>query len=285
MATSFEQIVQGEEPKSIRKLDSGKSGALVASYNGGLQAVIKPVKEKLPNGKETQRGLSVSTQPYREVAFYRLAKLYGFQDIVPETVLTEKAIKGVVASAQEFLPAFHLRDLQPKLKDKDRADWSAKLRETALMVSKRYWRQLVVLDLVAGARDRHANNAGVLMNVTRTKPEYRLKAWDNACTFGKTFEKYHNVFHKYLFRNTLNLDALWPAIDKLTHRDFVATLGELISSDEVDHAWMRHQFIGEFPYRLPWKIMSEGNDTADGFPPYLSYFEPVVEPDVALVVA
>ena len=279
MADMFRQVVTETQPESVKPLPSGKSGALVATYRGGLRAVIKPVKETMPSGKPRQRGIAVRTHPFRECAYYQLAKLVGFDHLVPETVMIEH--EGVKASAQAFLPAMHLRDLNPKLKDVHARGWRRGVVKTAAKVPRRFWRQLVALDLIAGSRDRHANNVGIQMVLHEEKPAYRLVAWDNAVTFGLTFAKYHNVFHKFMFRTALDFEDVWPALDKLTQDDFIVALAEYLTAQEIEHAWLRLVFIRDaFPYRLPWTLCSGGSDEADGFPAYASFFDTDEKPSI-----
>ena len=277
MKSSFEKTVTETSPEKVVPIKDGKSGALLATYKSGIKAVIKLAKKKLPNGKRRQRGITVISHPQREVAYYRLAKLLGFEDLVPETVLTEKAVEGHTASAQLFVPAVKLRSLQPRLSDVSSSTWKSDLVDTALRVPKSQWRKLLALDIIAGARDRHANNVGVLMRVSGGKPTYQVVAWDNAVTFGKTFEKYHNVFHKLLFRRVVNFDSVWPTLDSITQQDLHKALGGLLSPEEVAHAYLRLSFFQDYPYRLPWKVCSQGHDSPHEFPSYEPYFEPFVE--------
>jgi len=281
--STFSTLVLEKTPTSVKHLTEGKTGALLATYANGVKAIVKPAKRKLPNGKTTQRGISVGSHPRREVAFYQLSKLLGF-NIVPETVLTTKAVPGVEASVQVFMPAYHLKQFNPKLSDVHNKGWKTTLIKTALRVSKDQWRQLLALDIIAGARDRHANNVGVTMHIEDNRPIYNLVAWDNAATFGLTFARYHNVFHKYLFRQSVNFDKIWPVLDKITLKDLRRTLGPYVSEEEVGHAFMRMEFFQEYPYKLPWRVASDGNDGPSDFPDYKAFFEPVVEKAQHLVV-
>lgn len=285
MKSAFAKIVTETKPTEVKSLKEGVSGALIATYRSGLRAVLKPSKEKLPNGNKRQRGLLVSTQPQREVAFYELAKLMGkpFEMLVPETVLTTH--EGVPASAQLFLPgAMQLHDLNEKIpKLRGKKGWRAEVKKTALLVPKAYWRRLLALDIIAGARDRHARNVGITVHLSADKPTYRLHAWDNACTFGKTFKRYHNVFHKFIFRAYVNFDDIWPAWDRLTLEAMQSTLGDLLTAEEVVDAFLRVQFFHEYPYRLPWKVCSQGHDSSKDFPPYTAFFKPVIEQPQHLV--
>lgn len=286
MLSNFAQIVKEQEPSKVEPLPEGKSGALLATYSSGVRAVVKPVKDTLPNGKKKQRGISVATHPYREVAYYELAKLLGFEDVVPETVLTHKAVKDKVASAQLFVPnTLKLKDIEPDLRDTHTKGWSKLLTQAALRVPKAYWRQLLALDIIAGTRDRHSNNVGVRLRVSEGKAVYRLVAWDNAVCFGESFKLYHNVFHKFIFRHSVNFDAVWPVWDDLTLEDFHDTFSELLSQKEIAHAYLRLRFFQDYPYRLPWKVVSEGHDCPQEFPDYRAYFEPVVESTDRLVLA
>lgn len=276
----FATLVQ-EKPTKVAQLSSGKSGALLCTYRTGMKAVVKPVKDNMPSGKTRQRGILISTHPYRECAYYQLAKLLGFDHLVPETVMTTYA--GVPASAQQFVPAQHIKQLNEDASDVHAPGWRNAVVATALKVPKSSWRQLLALDIIAGARDRHANNVGLLMSITGDRPTYRLVAWDNAVTFGLTFARYHNVFHKYLFRDAVDFTEIWPALDNVTYTDMLTALGDYITEEEVNHAFLRLKFIrDDYPYRLPWTVCSQGAEEADDFPAYVSFFEPSDEKQQAL---
>lgn len=275
--SAFSDLVTKERPLRLEKADGGKSGALVATYEGGVKAVVKMPKEKLPSGHRKQRGIPAALHPTREVAFYRAAKLLGFGDLVPETVLTKKAVPGCVSSAQLFIPAHHLHELDPDLNDVDDPHWGTTLMRTCVVVPKPFWRSLLALDILGGVRDRHANNVGFIMRSEDDRPIYRIVAWDNAVSFGETFDRYHNVFHKYLFRRSVDLADTWAVFDNLTRSDLSYALDEFLSPVEIEHAFLRTRFFIDFPYRLPWKVCSKGHDDPHEFPDYRTYFEPVVE--------
>ena len=275
--SEFSDIVIKEKPRKLQKAPGGKSGALLATYDNGVKAIIKVSKDKLPSGHRKQRGIAASLHPTREVAFYRAAEMLGFEDIVPETVLTTKAVEGALSSAQKFVPAHHLNELQPKLKNIDDPHWGSTLAETCMAVPKKFWKHLLALDILGGVRDRHANNVGLLVRTEDDRPIYRLVAWDNAVSFGKAFDRYHNVFHKYLFRRSVDLGETWHALDGLRRADLRDSVGEYLQPDEVEDAYLRVRFFLDFPYRLPWKVCSKGDDSPHGFPDYKAYFDPVVE--------
>jgi len=285
MKSAFAKIVTETKPVSVKPLKKGISGALLATYRGGLRAVLKLAKEKLPNGNKRQRGLPVITQPQREVAFYELAVYLGkdYEALVPETVLTH--YNGTVASAQLYLPgAMNLHDINPKLVDLRGSNrWRDELKATALKVPKPFWRKLLALDILAGARDRHAHNVGVTMHLKDNKPTFRLHAWDNACTFGLTFKRYHNVFHKYIFRDYVNFDDVWPVWDTITLDGLTGAIGPYLEPAEVTDTFLRCQFFQDYPYRLPWRVVSEGKDRSRDFPDYAAYFKPVLEQPQHLV--
>jgi hypothetical protein len=277
MMSEFARMVTAEKPADLKKLKVGKTGALLARYKSGVKAVIKPVKQTLPNGKAMQRGIPVVTHPQREVAFYQLAKLLGYEYLVPETVLTDKALPDTKASAQLFVPAVKLYEIQPRMLDVHASTWKRDFIDTSLKVPKRFWRELLALDIIAGARDRHANNVGFSLRMIDDRPVYRLVAWDNAVSFGRTFAGYHNVFHKFLFRAAVKFDEVWPVLDRLSHAQFYEALDQYLTPEEIDHAWLRLRFFQDFPYRLPWKVCSEGHDSPREFPDYRAYFEPFIE--------
>lgn len=285
--SKFKRTV-AEPPKHDELATTGRTGAIVGKWSNGLKAIIKVSHKELPDGKTTQRDLPAKTQPFREVAFYQLAQMFGWQDIIPETVLTEYL--GRPASAQLYMPASKLTDLQPYLK-KDKSDdekkWITALRLACQRVPTRDWLRLMVLDMVACSRDRHINNVGLRMVISGDgeRPLYHPIGWDNSTSFGLTFAKYHNVFHKYLFRHTLNLSRYWKELESFSLSDFQDAIGStksaqgktvpLLSELEVEHAYARLQWMLEYPYRLPWKVCSKGHDDANGFPSYKSWFVPL----------
>lgn len=275
--SEFSDMVRSEEPKKLGRAPGGKSGALLATYDNGVRAIVKVSKSRLPSGNHRQRGIPVSLHPVREAAFYRAAKMLGYGDLVPETVLTSKAVPGRISSAQLFVPAHHLHELQPGLKNVDAPDWGDTLAEACLAVPKKFWKNLLALDILGGVRDRHANNVGLLMHEEDDRPVYRIIAWDNAVSFGKGFALYHNVFHKYLFRQSVDLGDTWKALDALTRSDLKASLGDYLKPSDIEDAYLRVRFFIDYPYRLPWKVCSKGDDSPHGFPKYETYFDPVVE--------
>lgn len=271
--SEFSDLVTRERPLSIRRAPGGKSGALLATYEGGAKAIIKAPKVKLPSGYRRQRGILAELHPTREVAFYRAAVMLGCADLVPETVLTTKAIDGVVASAQMFMPIRQLHQMQPRLEELDRPGWGLLLEEACSVVPKRFWKSLLVLDIVGGSRDRHSNNIGIIIRVDDDdKPMHRIVAFDNAVSFGLSFDRYHNVFHKHIFRRSIDLGDAWSTLDKLTLSDVRTHLNDLLQPDEISHALMRAKFFVDFPYRLPWRVCSKGNDDPNSFPDYRNYF-------------
>lgn len=271
--SEFSSLVTREKPRELGPAPGGKSGALLATYEGGVRAIVKVVKSRLPSGHHKQRGVPAALHPLREVAYYELDQMLGY-GLVPETALTSKAVPGRQASAQLFIPALHLDDLQPSLADTDAEDWGDRLVEACVRVPKVFWKRLLVLDVIGGVRDRHANNVGVLMRVVDDHPAYRPVAWDNAVSFGKTFDRYHNVFHKYLFRRSVDLGDEWVKLDRLTRADLRFAVGELVNGDDIEHAFKRARFFCDYPYRLPWKVCSDGRDGSRDFPDYRAYFEP-----------
>jgi len=289
--SEFADLVTSERPRKLEKAPGGKSGALLATYEGGVRAIVKATKGKLPSGHRKQRGIPAALHPTREVTFYRAAQLLeqlrggrgpgddaGYDDLVPETVLTTKAVPGVPASAQLFVPARHLDDVVPELRDLDAPDWGGHLVEACSRVPKVFWKRLLVLDIFGGVRDRHANNVGMRMRVSDGQLVYRNVAWDNAVSFGKTFDRYHNVFHKHIFRRSVDLGDEWYVVDRLTRADMrYAALDEYLQPDELEHAFLRTRFFLDYPYRLPWKVCSKGHDDPHDFPDYQAYFDPVVE--------
>lgn len=278
--TMLEKIVKTLKPSSIKLIAEGQIGARLVTYPNGMQAIMKVASSKTTKTKrEKQKGIDVETMPNREVAFYKLSKLLGW-DIVPETVLHE--FHGFPASFQQYMTSAKLYEIEPRLKDpkdptKGHDAWVIALRETLRdKVPLEDTLRLTVLDFLAGARDRHAANYGVRLDLEGTKARWRLIGWDNGCTFGLTQERYKCVAHKYLFRFAMDLSPVWDALRGLQRSTLQSELRGLIGDEAVDHVWLRSQFILTFPHRMPWKTLSQGNDAAESFPSYSEFFKPMV---------
>jgi hypothetical protein len=273
MASEFEQTVTQEKPKKWKPLTGGKSGAHLATYENGIKAVIKRAKKLSPQGKKTQRGLLVSTLPRREVAFGKLARLIGpdFMAVTTETVLID--LDGQEASAQKWVTAFHFKDLDNELADRDNDGWVKAFRKVAKLVPEDTWIKLIILDVISGARDRHSNNIGLQLSLAgKGQARYRAVGWDNACTFGRYFRKYHNVIHKYLYPKSIDLTPYWKRLEAIKWPRFYQTFAGLLKDGEIEHAYLRLQFMLEFPYRLPFQIISQGNFDPRQFPEYKPFF-------------
>lgn len=269
--TVFSDVVLNQDPIKVEPLGGGKSGAKLAYYKHNVKAVIKEEKELAPNGHPTQRGLLITTLPYREVAFYKLAKLLDWTDIVPEVVLLD--YKGKNASAQSYVPALNLHEITPNLEESDNnPNWIKDLVETCKLVSRESFRRLTILDIIAGSRDRHSKNIGFKYKIAGDRISYYLVGWDNACTFGRYFTYYHNVFHKRLFREKINLEPYYEKLENIRLDDFVGTFEGLIAIEEIYHAFLRLQFIIDFSYKIPWLEISKGEDNLNKFPEYREYF-------------
>lgn len=279
----FAERVAATPPAHVEPIGSGKSGALLAVWPDDLKAVVKLAKEALPNGKKAQRGILIKDHPRRELAFYQLAEAFGWDDLVPKVTLF--TLKGKEASAQAFIPADHLKVFNKQLKSRENPRWVSALKSLATEVPKSSWLKLVLLDLVAGSRDRHANNVGLRILFEGDKAVFRLVAWDNPVAFGTTFRLYHQVFHKFLFRKTFHVDPVWEKFSSLRKEDLRVALSGLVSDLEVEHAWLRYQFAVDFPYRLPWEMMSHGSDLPSSFPAHADFFERRMQDPEALAIA
>ena len=115
MATAFEHIVKHTKPAKVQMMREGKVGARLATYADGLQAIMKPQEEvSAKKGKPRQSGIPIRRIPQNEVAFYQLAKLLHFTDVVPETVLGDH--EGNLASFQEYVHSKRLYEIQPAMR-------------------------------------------------------------------------------------------------------------------------------------------------------------------------
>jgi hypothetical protein len=276
MSTLFEITVKTTKPKSIRMFSEGRVGARLIRFANGIEAVMKVgTSAAMKDQRTLQAGIATATMPRREVAFYRLSKMLGF-DIVPETVLGE--FEGFPASFQQYVTCAKLYELDPRLRRmrQDKEAWVIALRETLRdKVQSDDTLQLTVVDFLAGARDRHGANYGARLELVSNQTRWRLIGWDNGCTFGLTMARYHCIAHKYLFRHAFDLTMVWKRLRSLSRSQLVTTLKDLISEEEIDHVWLRSQFILAFPHRMPFAILSKGSDDPDAFPGYDEYFKPM----------
>ncbi len=262
--TTFSETILQHKPKTVESIGSGKFGAQLATFANGWRAVLKSVSSGSDKSKkEAFRGIDLRTVPFREVAFYQLAKKLGWQDIVPETVLG--SYKNELASFQVFVPSIHMRDLNKGIFNPDNKSRVHDLRKAAHTFPKDEWRRLVLLDLIANNRDRHGKNVIV------TTPGPHLMAIDNSIAFGKSFARYRNVFHKHLFPKAFNFAPYRDELSRLKRSDFESMVG-LLSKVEVDRMFLRTRFLLKFPYLIPFNVMSNGNDGINEFPPRKKFF-------------
>jgi len=272
--SDFQKRVTSSPPREMTPIKVGKSETFEARWQDGTRALVKFSKEKLPSGKVAQRGITALSHPRREVAFWQLASLYGYQDIVPETVLFE--LDGAEASAQAWISAAPLSSFRKSLRSRRNPNWVSDLIAVCSLVPKTQWTKLVILDFVAGARDRHANNVGVRVLLDGGTVSHGLVAWDNAVSFGQTLRFYHQIFHKYLFHERIHLDPLWDSFMSVTEDQIRDALSGLVSPVEVEHACVRKAFLETFPYKMPWAKVSQRTMGVSSFPAYETMFREAV---------
>lgn len=278
----FETTVLQQKPESIKLLKEGRVGARLVTYKNGMQAVMKVAAEvTTKKNRRFQEGLPTKTFPQREVAFYKLStvlKAYDSKfDVVPETVLGN--FEGYPASFQQYVTAAKLYDIDPRLRfPKEKTKWTIALRETLRdKFSFADTLALTVLDFLACSRDRHAGNYGARLAIVSGKALWRLIGWDNGCSFGLTQAKYQCVAHKHLFRFAFDMSSIVDTIHNVKRSELRSALVGLISEEEIDHVWMRLQFLNVFPHRMPWATLSGGSDDRETFPNYALLFKPMVE--------
>jgi hypothetical protein len=264
-------MVTKTKPCSVELIPEGGVGAFKATYRTGT-AVMKLATPRTPQGgKRAAHGVAAETMPYREVAFYELAKMLGLQEVVPETVLTE--YKGCPASAQEYLHAMQPEDIDERLKDSDEWEaWLVAFRETMRRVPKSDLVKITLLDFLACARDRHANNYGVVLQFGSGDENLRLRGWDNAASFGLGFKRYHSVVHKAVLKHSFDIAPYWDNLARQEESSFIPRLSGLIGEEEAKHTWLRLQFVLRYPHRLPWAVFSRGAVDSQPLPSYAHWF-------------
>lgn len=256
--TDFQNTVLTQKPTKIECVGEGKFDAHLATYANGWQAIIKKDKQ----GKRFRR-LRTDRMHLREAAFYRFSQLI-YPGIVPETYVTK--IKGEPCSAQMFVPGFHLRKYDPELFTPDRDDFYDNMRKVCYHAApKEVWKRLSLLDLVGNSRDRHGKNV-----LVRPKREIPLAAIDNGASLGKTFRCYRSVFHRYLLYWHFYAPEYVKQLSTISLQDIKDAIVPLLAPEYAEHAMRRIEWVLEFPHRLPWRIISKGEEKR--FPSYKAYF-------------
>lgn len=271
----FVTVSQNRVPERVIKTLPGKTGATLRQYADGLRVVVKQVDTK---STKKQRGISVKNSGRHAVAFYKLAKLLGWDNLLPK--ITRKYEDGSEYAIQQYVSAVSCGDIDPDLAEGVRVDkrlWVNKLRKVCSVVPDETWLKVILLDILACSRDRHINNIGFVTTGTVNtsgRADISLVAWDNAVTFGLYFTKYKQVFHKYLFADSVPL-CVKPYLDMLntlTLDAFMDTLGDDLTQTEIVDLYLRMQFILRYPHKLPYTLFSEGAVSSDMFPSRKSYF-------------
>lgn len=268
----LESLFAQEEPK-IEAIGEGKSGAFKGQFASGARVLIKPIRAKNATGADQQRGLPVISLAGRAVAFYRLARYLGpgYAKLVKETTILDW--KGQNVLVQAWADALHLKKIDPRLKKRKHPEWIEAFRSVVDRVPVADLRRAVVLDCIAASRDRHANNFGLGYALDDQGLNWKLKFWDNDCSFGLCWSKYHNVLHKYRFTQAIDLTEEWSLLERITQDDFYVLFEGLISPEEARHAYKRVRFMLDFPYRLPFAVFTKGEYDPNQFPSYAEYFK------------
>lgn len=251
----------------MENLSGGFFGAQLATYDNGYKAVIKTAdtKDSRYPKRRSFRGIPLNTVANREVAFYELSKILGWDHLVPETVeLNTKT--GAFSSAQEFVPSIAFKDIDPKMSDKSNHRWIHYFKAVARKFSIDDWRKLVLLDLIANSRDRHTK--GIVVRY----PGPKIVAIDNSISFGLTFARYRCLYHQYLFPKLFNFVPYKHHLARFKLADF-SPLGRFLRPLEVEHVFRRIEFLLEFPYRIPFKTISQGETGLNDFPSYKEFFK------------
>lgn len=272
----FYKTVEDETFVKVKDLP-GNNGATLCKYTNGLMVVVKEIRDKTPKGKTTQRGLDVADGGRHSLAYRRLSEMFGWEYLVPKIVV--KQVNGKKTSIQQYITALSCRDLDSDLAegaDVKKKLWIQKLLHVTSLVSREEWLKLTLLDLIACSRDRHINNVGFRMSGTDVngKATYGLVAWDNDAAFGRMYERYYCVFHKYMFprRMPLFLQDHITMFRELDYGFFEEKLTEYLLPGEVRDVWLRMQWLIRYPYKLPYKVMSKGAKHPTEFPSYQSFF-------------
>ena len=283
MLSRFRQTVENEKPSSVERCPEGKAGALLATYKNGVRAIVKPVRSAFPSGHERQANMPASSLPDAEVAYWQLSRLFGWSDMVPETVwIRQGKLHG---SAQQFHPTatkLYAMDKQLRQAKAGTDAWRRALVDTSMQIPQHDWLRLLVLDLLAAHRDRHVHNVGVRFDVVQNEVQHRLVVWDNSPAFGAAFGRYHSVFHKVLFYNEVP-EAVGEHIALVANTPFDEyedALRERLTGMQVQHTFQRAQWLRERAYKLSWRRMSANAGDSKDFPAYEGFFRPITESPV-----
>lgn len=260
MSKFGEAVAEGQG--TPRPVGEGKFGALFIDYGNGERGLLKA----RPFATGTFRGIPKQTMHLRERAAYILDHDILKFDVVPETLLTKW--EGVPASVQKIVRlGLPPRDVVPGVFKRKFDDWKYRLAKLFLKVNVGEMLKVVVLDLVMNNVDRHGKNILIAGD--------RVWAIDNGLTFGRDFNRYRNVFHKYLFFSRMVLPKeMVRRLSKLTEADF-APLARYLSPEEVNDTWLRLQFVLTHLDRLSYRrvgALTQMEERAP-FPTYEGWFK------------
>jgi hypothetical protein len=209
----------------------GVNTTFIVTLSTGEKAMWKPADGEIGVAPGTERyilkrGVKPGTMYLREAAFWRLADILGFGDLVPETTIRQQG--EIVGSIQKFVGDAQTASDLIKEESGEREErgeaamthlgaWN---RRGVVMAEKAYdghkdAARAAILDYIAGHLDRHAGNWLV--------KDGELKLIDNGLAFPskhdrRDFRASHNlILHHALdwdIPDTKELEGKWGEIEK-----------------------------------------------------------------------
>lgn len=234
----------------LEKIEEGKFGAFKAKH----EDVFYVLKFKLLSEKGGFRRIPSNTHHYREVAAYLLDKEILEFNIVPETKLILH--DGKEASCQKFVSGKKIN--------------SSIFRESGHhgLIDGPITRNVILFDLIVNNTDRHIRSC--IFN----KKESKVWAIDNGCCFGQYYNYYYNVFHRYLYSDTLILtDNERKLLNSIQKSQLYKIIGPYLEEEEeVEQTYYRIQWILE-QEDLSFKFMSGNQEDRRFYPSRSKWFK------------
>lgn len=247
-------------PGRVKKIKEGRFGAREVVFDNGVKAVLKP---KLFSN-EKFRGIPKNTQYAREAAAYQFDRQIAQFGVTPPTTLT--VYETLPSSIQSWVTGVPASGIVTNLFDKGKKDWKERIVKFASKVDIDKLRKLVILDLMMNNTDRHAKNCKF--------DTFSEEVWgiDNGLCFGRYFEYYNNVFHRYLFIKKLELlPDERRRLEAVTLDQIRKVLDRYLSKREIEETYWRVQWVLEQP-NLGYERIAPDSESKNDFPSYKKWF-------------
>lgn len=231
----FSEAVKGKIIDA-KPLKPNNKSPIKVKFDSGITAVAR-VKTRKKQGKVFKRGLPVSSLIYREMAYYNLDRLLGF-DLCPDS--TFGSYEGHEAVFCAWIEAQPVAKLAGKMLTPTSKRGKLKVKRGLHQVDTLQIVQSVIESVIACSRDAHSGN----LLVQDMRDGKRLWSFDNEASFGYRFDRFYDYLHLVYFFNRFSVPLyIKDLLAKIEHQDLSEALGGLINDLEVEHTYRRVQYL------------------------------------------